>query len=70
MWIHDNWRLSPVRTTKRKIMLGVNVLILVLGFFFLIAGTYGAVVDLIAVTKEPMGKPWSCADNSGSVASS
>jgi hypothetical protein len=45
----------------------LNCLLLVLGTFLLVAGTYGAIMDLIDVTKGPIGKPWGCADNSGSV---
>lgn len=67
MWYFDNWTLSQKRTTKRKVMLWVNIILFLVGMFLLVAGTYGAIVDLIAVTKEPMGKPWSCEDNSGSV---
>jgi amino acid permease len=66
-WLHDNWRLSNVRTTKRRMGLYLNCLLLVLGTFLLVAGTYGAIMDLIDVTKGPIGKPWGCADNSGSV---
>lgn len=67
MWIHDNWRLSEVRTTKRRMGLYLNCFLLVIGVFLLVAGTYGAISDLIEVTKGPIGKPWGCADNSGSV---
>ncbi|TXT05311.1 uncharacterized protein COLE_06631 [Cutaneotrichosporon oleaginosum] len=67
MWIHDNWRLSDVRTTKRRMGFYLNIVLLILGIFLLAAGTYGAIEDLITVTKGPIGKPWGCADNSGSV---
>ncbi|BEJ10830.1 hypothetical protein CspHIS471_0102520 [Cutaneotrichosporon sp. HIS471] len=67
MWIHDNWRLSHVRTTKRRMGLYLNILIIILAAFLFAAGTYGAIMDLISVTKKPIGKPWGCSDNSGTV---
>ncbi|GMK59638.1 hypothetical protein CspeluHIS016_0802440 [Cutaneotrichosporon spelunceum] len=66
MWLHDNWRMSNApRTLKRRMGMYLNVFILILGLYLFAAGTYGAIEDLIAVTKQPMGKPWGCADNSG-----
>ncbi|KAL1408875.1 hypothetical protein Q8F55_005689 [Vanrija albida] len=70
MWFHDNWRMVPAdeRTTRTKVMAGLNILLLTIGAFLTVAGTYGAVVDLINTTVDQ--KPWSCNDNSGSVKSS
>ncbi|TXT10653.1 hypothetical protein VHUM_02158 [Vanrija humicola] len=69
MWFHDNWRMVAPheRTTRTKIMAGLNLLLLICGIFLTVAGTYGAVVDLINTTVDQ--KPWSCNDNSGSVKS-
>ena len=65
MWWHDNWRSVPAaeRTTSKKIHAGINIFLLFAGFFLIIGGTYGAVLDLINTTVD--NGPWTCADNSG-----
>jgi amino acid permease len=69
MWWHDNWR---GRTKEERsvpsirINFYLNVILLIAGLFLMIAGTYGSVVDLINTTVDT--GPWTCADNSGSVA--
>ncbi|WOO79628.1 N amino acid transport system protein [Vanrija pseudolonga] len=65
MWWHDNWR--PVkpeqRTLKLWALLALNIFITFTGLFITVAGTYGAVIDLIKSSAS--GGPWSCKDNSG-----
>jgi len=66
MWWHDNWRgrTSEERSMgSTRIKFYINVLVLIIGIFLLVAGTYGSVVDLINTTVD--SGPWSCKDNSG-----
>lgn len=68
MWWHDHWRGKTTEERKRgwtTPLAILNLVIFVVGWFLLIAGTYGAVVDLINTTVD--NGPWTCADNSGSV---
>lgn len=65
MWVYDNWLYTnKPKTSKRRVMLYVNILLFFVGWFLLGAGTYGSIVDLIAASKKTNGSPWSCADNS------
>ncbi|TXT07526.1 hypothetical protein VHUM_03246 [Vanrija humicola] len=64
MWWHDNIRMreAPL-TTRLRIQLVVNVLLLVVASFLTVAGTYGAIVELINTSVNT--GPWTCANNSG-----
>ncbi|GFZ50956.1 hypothetical protein JCM24511_08714 [Saitozyma sp. JCM 24511] len=67
MWLWDEWR-SPNRgTLKWKALVAMNILFIVLGFFVMIAGTYGSVVAINQSLHDGnTSAPFSCADNSGS----
>jgi hypothetical protein len=46
MWLWDEWR-SPNRgTLKWKALVAMNITFIILGFFVMIAGTYGSVVAI------------------------
>ncbi|WWC57926.1 uncharacterized protein I303_100461 [Kwoniella dejecticola CBS 10117] len=73
MWFYDHYRwadrkVNNPNTIKFKLLAGWNIAIIIIGFFILIAGTYGSVVNIMDSFKngETTGV-WSCADNSGSV---
>ena len=65
MYLYDNWHNK--RTTKWYLMTAWAIFVIVAGFFLMIGGTYGSVVDIKKSYDENGGtSPWSCADNSGS----
>lgn len=68
MWLYDNWRKGRERpTVKWALMSAWSVFVILLGTFFMIAGTYGSIVNIVASTKGSSGaSSWSCADNSNS----
>ncbi|KAL1404901.1 hypothetical protein Q8F55_008512 [Vanrija albida] len=69
MWWHDNWRFRTSderREPKRQLAFVVNLIIVAVGIFITGAGTYSAVMDIMASTAAGAG-PWTCADNSNSV---
>lgn len=68
MWLYDNWASGRERpTVKWRLLVGWSVLVIVLGFFLMISGTYGSVLSIIASSKAASGSSaWSCADNSNS----
>jgi hypothetical protein len=68
MWLYDNWRSGKDQPTVKWSLLVIwNVSIVVIGSFLMVAGTYGAVVNIIASSKAASGSSaWSCADNSNS----
>ncbi|TXT08883.1 hypothetical protein VHUM_03011 [Vanrija humicola] len=67
MWWHDNWRYkTPSERASRRLRLtlALNVALFFVALFMTVAGTYGAVKDLIDSSSS--AGPWSCADNTGS----
>lgn len=46
MWLYDNWFGKTNRTWKVKLHAVWAVLVILVGWFFVIGGTYGAVVDM------------------------
>ncbi|EYE94813.1 uncharacterized protein EURHEDRAFT_531051 [Aspergillus ruber CBS 135680] len=68
MWLYDNWKNGREQPTLKWILLSSwSILVIVLGSFLMVAGTYGSVVNIIASTKAtPGSSAWSCADNSNS----
>ncbi|KAL5339178.1 transmembrane amino acid transporter protein-domain-containing protein [Aspergillus crustosus] len=80
MWLYDNWgkgagtspdaNLQSSKTKRGIWMLGVawSVLIIVLGTFMMVAGTYGSLVGIVDSYSEGGGSAaFSCKDNSNSV---
>ena len=69
MWLYDNWTSGKANPTARWIfMVCWSVFIVLCGWFFTVAGTYGSVVAIIKAYNESGGSAaWSCADNSNSV---
>ncbi|OJD37901.1 amino acid transporter [Diplodia corticola] len=70
MWLHDNWGAGKIRlnrTPKWTAMVCWCVFVIAAGTFLMIAGTYGAIVGIMADYKAQGGSAaWSCADNSNS----
>lgn len=67
MWLHDNVRGKSwgSLSTWMKAQAVWAVVVIFIGLFITVGGTYGAVVSII---NQPRGgTPWSCADNSNSV---
>ncbi|PLN77158.1 transmembrane amino acid transporter protein-domain-containing protein [Aspergillus taichungensis] len=68
MWLYDNWR-SSTRGSKRWCgMVAWSILVIAIGTFLMLAGTYGSVVAVIESYQTSGGAgAFSCADNSNSV---
>ena len=65
MWLYDNWH--EARTAKWYAMVAWSVFVIVSGFFLMIGGTYGSVIDIKnSLTADGGSAPWTCADNSNS----
>ncbi|GJP89907.1 hypothetical protein CBS63078_7905 [Aspergillus niger] len=71
MWLYDNWRKGKDAAHKSKrwmFMVVWSVLIILIGSFMMVAGTYGSVEYIMASYAEDGGSAaFSCADNSNSV---
>ncbi|KAH6871028.1 putative amino acid transporter [Thelonectria olida] len=68
MWLYDNWsKGKEERSLRWMLMVCFSVFVIVSGTFLMVAGTYGAVVDIIDSYKLSRSSAWSCIDNSGSV---
>lgn len=68
MWFYDmkpRFRIAEKRTVGFWLLVALNSFIVVAGLFIMVGGTYGSIVSIIAGYEG--GRPWSCADNSGSV---
>ncbi|KAL0260957.1 hypothetical protein SLS55_004649 [Diplodia seriata] len=68
MWLYDNWSAGKVAKSPRWIaMVCWCVFVIAAGTFLMIAGTYGAIMGIMADYKAQGGSAaWSCADNSNS----
>ena len=66
MWLYDNWhRRKTDNIWSFKLGCVWSVFVIVAGFFFMGAGAYGSVLDIInTVNGGGATSPWSCADNS------
>jgi len=72
VWLWDNWkdRRTARNQTVFYIMAAWAAFVVISGFFLMVAGTYGSIVDIITgFHNGQITKPWSCADNSNSVKS-
>lgn len=69
MWLFDNWADGKVqRPIRWVLMVCWCVFVILSGTFLMVAGTYGAVMDIKVSYAESGGSAaWSCADNSNSV---
>ncbi|RBA11006.1 hypothetical protein FPRO05_14301 [Fusarium proliferatum] len=68
MWLYDNWSKGKVEKPLRwKLMVGWCVLVLIIGTFLMITGTWGSVVAIVDSYRASGGSSaWSCTDNSNS----
>ncbi|KAK1147881.1 hypothetical protein N8T08_000396 [Aspergillus melleus] len=68
MWLYDNWKRGRENPTVKWALLGVwSIIVIALGSFIMVAGTYGSIVSIVASSKAASGaSAWSCADNSNS----
>jgi hypothetical protein len=68
MWLYDNWHAYNRGSTRWTAMVAWCVLVIVIGTFLMVAGTYGSVVGLIDTFAADDGSAaWSCVDNSNTV---
>ena len=64
MWMWDNWH-KP-RTLQWKLLMAMNLLFFFLGWFLMVAGTYGSAMAIKqSYADGDVSSPFSCADNSG-----
>ncbi|KAH8424883.1 uncharacterized protein LDX57_002627, partial [Aspergillus melleus] len=68
MWLYDNLKRGRENPTVMWALLGVwSIIVIALGSFIMVAGTYGSIVSIVASSKAASGaSAWSCADNSNS----
>ncbi|KAK6908126.1 hypothetical protein I204_06100 [Kwoniella mangroviensis CBS 8886] len=66
MWLYDNWeKRTTNKTILYKFLLFWNIFMIALGSFLMVAGTYGAVIDIRDSYAAAEGAgAWSCRDNS------
>ncbi|KAK8845615.1 hypothetical protein IAR55_006331 [Kwoniella newhampshirensis] len=66
MWMWDNWR-SPTRGSRQwNLLMIMNIAFFVIGWFLMVAGTYGSVVVINQHLHDgSLSGSFSCADNSG-----
>ncbi|GJN87102.1 hypothetical protein Rhopal_000047-T1 [Rhodotorula paludigena] len=70
MWLYDLRPKFKVREDRTRLMwLGIagNVVILLIATFLMVGGMYGSILGIRDDYAASGGRPWSCADNSGSV---
>ena len=67
-YLRDNWFKSKDRSMSNCLWCAWALGMVLFGLFCQVSGTYGSIVDIDAAFKSgKLSKPWSCADNSGSV---
>lgn len=65
MWLYMYW--GEKKATKQMLWAGWAIFVIVAGSFLTVAGTYGALSNMISDYRALGGTAaWSCADNSGS----
>ncbi|KWU42320.1 putative amino acid transporter [Rhodotorula sp. JG-1b] len=70
MWFYDvrgRFRVAEKRTFSFWLLVTLNIFIVFAGLFIMVGGTYGSIVSIIDSYEANGGRPWACADNSGSV---
>lgn len=67
MWLYDNWELRKSEERGRFWIAGVGwaSFIIALGFYCMIAGTYGAVRDVEDLYSSSKFKAWGCSGSLG-----
>ncbi|GAA5830874.1 hypothetical protein JCM11251_001105 [Rhodosporidiobolus azoricus] len=69
MYLYDSrkqFKNPETRTLRLWIGWTINIVLIVVGSFILVGGTYGAAIAIRDAYRTSAGTPWSCADNSGS----
>ncbi|GAA5907919.1 hypothetical protein JCM6882_001526 [Rhodosporidiobolus microsporus] len=69
MWFFDNWhrrREAEKNNLKFKLLVAFNAMIILVGSFIMVAGTYGSVIAIKDEYDSNGGSAFSCADNSNS----
>lgn len=67
MWLYDHHR-DTIRNWRWKTNYAISLFVIAFGCFIMVAGTYGAIREIILTYQESGGTlAWSCADNSNSV---
>lgn len=56
MWLYDNWKQDRGKRSLTWALLSAwNVFTIAIGSFFMVAGTYGSIVNIIASSKAASG---------------
>ncbi|KAL4894953.1 putative amino acid transporter [Aspergillus ambiguus] len=67
MWLYDNWKTDGGKSKRWYFMVCWSILVIAVGSFLTVAGTYGSVVGVIESYNASGGSSaFSCADNSNS----
>lgn len=68
MWFYDHWAVGWANPTLKWTIRAVwTALVILMGAFLMVGGTYGSIVSIIDSYSASGGaKAWSCADNSNS----
>ncbi|GAA5885816.1 hypothetical protein JCM6882_007571 [Rhodosporidiobolus microsporus] len=69
MWLYDTRKAFKERSTRTtRLWIGwiVNIILILVGSFILVGGTYGAAIAIRDAYRTSAGRPWTCRDNSGS----
>ncbi|KAH8885802.1 hypothetical protein GQ53DRAFT_658937 [Thozetella sp. PMI_491] len=68
LYIHDSWHYKN-GTALERTKFYAHIGVILLGIFITIGGTYGAIMSIIeAYAAGVVGRPFDCADNSGTIA--
>lgn len=67
MWLYDHFRSDDRTRWQWKAMVAWCVVLIAMGSFLMVGGTYGSINEIIVGYRKSGGSAaWSCADNSGS----
>ena len=65
MWLYDNLK-RPNKGTKWTAGVAWAIFVIIIGTFIMVAGSYSAIVGIVADYNSGSSGAWSCADNSNS----
>jgi amino acid permease len=65
MWLYDNFK-RPNKGTRWMIGVAWASFVILVGTFIMVAGSYSAIVGIVADYNAGVSRAWSCADNSNS----
>jgi hypothetical protein len=65
MWLYDNLK-RPNKGTKWMVGVAMASFVIIIGTYIMVAGSYSAIVGIVADYNSGTSGAWSCADNSNS----